>query len=275
MTGRHPTTEELDRFVSGEALPEELARIDQHVESCDACREALSDRVPVAALGFTRPLEGRAHLSFETLEALLLNQASASSDPAVREHLEGCDTCAKELEDLRVFESTRPRVFAAAAPPVVRSTLWERLQDRIRAISPGQLAWAGAAAAAVVVLMLLPREPDVPGSGSSASLPRPGVLTGADGLMTPERQARIVAIIEGRATATSEAVTLAELRPEDAELWAWAAIAYAGQPLLLGALAEDLGLLEEAEAAYQAALRTDPDSPDARRLLDALNARRQ
>lgn len=279
MTGRHPTTEELDRFVNGEAEPEELARIDHHVESCASCRQALSDRVPVSALGFTPALGASSHLPFETLEALLKNRAEVTRNPAVRDHLEACDTCAMELEDLRVFDSTRHRVLAAAAaPPEPRATLWERLQDAIRAISPRQLAWAGAAAAAVLVLMLLPQQRGGTPSGSSATLPMPSALMQSEGeRMSVERQSRILAIVEGTADPADarEAVTRAELSPEDGELWQWAEAAFAAQPLLLGALAEDLGLYEEAQAAYEEAVAAEPDSPDARRLLDALNQRRR
>jgi hypothetical protein len=178
----HLSPERLDLIASGEMLPDDLARADQHLRACDECREVLHTLLPSGAglLAAVR-YEAQRHLTFEELEACLTLDGERALDPLAASHLASCGTCRRELDDLRSFEalpSSARAITAAAAQPAPASeprtvaTSW----FSIRAV------WVGALATgfvlALVVSGLVP-------FGSDASNPVVVHLRPDNGVQTP------------------------------------------------------------------------------------------
>jgi anti-sigma factor RsiW len=155
MTTDHLSRETLEAFARQELPADTLGSVDRHVAGCEACRSIVASIVTVgpgllAAVRFER----ERHLSFHELESVV--EGSSSTDVLAQEHLAHCESCQRELADLRSFEPLLQRGTAlgrtAAAPPVASVT--DRLPRRWFS-SP--LAWATAAAAILVLLAVGPR----------------------------------------------------------------------------------------------------------------------
>lgn len=300
MTRKHPTREELQGFAAASLDSDALAEIDTHLTDCADCRETMrlaldetrSSSLPPRGSGLLAAIrrEQTSHLTYEELAGIVDGREAVRDDPFAREHLARCATCRQELDDLRAFDALPVPVRAASAP-----TLWERLRDVLApppvaghpgnipgAVTParwrGKLGWMAAAAAAVLMLILLPRLGREPGTGDGAAASLVSATRVLDenpeNRLSPDRITRLRAILDGTAPPVGvrpDDRSVDALSPADQELWRWAQQRFADDPLLVGALAQDLGLLVEARAAYRRALDAQPDAPVARRLLEALD----
>lgn len=124
----HLTADEIDGLARHETTAAALERADAHLATCADCRDQLAHAVSSGSdlLAAVR-IRGRAHLTFEQLESGLKNEGAL--EPLARQHLASCTTCRRELDDLREFETLKPRVSAAvsterAGPRRWRIPLW-------------------------------------------------------------------------------------------------------------------------------------------------------
>jgi anti-sigma factor RsiW len=201
---KHPSDERLQAFLD-DALPaREARRIETHVASCTSCAEEvamwrvlfedldtlathrphsdfqarvmagvrLPEALPWAArlearLGALVPAARPAHLGADLLQDLVEGTLSTRATARARTHIEGCGSCARELEGwtavmarLSGLERFAPaqgfanRVMAglapAAAPVAVRRRSWTRgLAVARRFVPRTRRAWAALSGAAV------------------------------------------------------------------------------------------------------------------------------
>lgn len=124
----HLSLSQVRAYVRGALHPSTLVGIDDHLETCAACRAALA-RESDASFGaeaFARALaapESRPespHLTFDHMRGALDEALSATDREWVDAHLALCMMCADELRDLERFAATLPR-RPAHKPVVVES----------------------------------------------------------------------------------------------------------------------------------------------------------
>jgi anti-sigma factor RsiW len=142
MSVEHLSLTQVQAYVRGALHPSTLVTIDDHLETCAACRAALA-RESDASFGaeaFGRAVaapESRPespHLSFEHLRGAVDGTLDPADVEWVEEHVALCVMCAEELRDLEryasfvpiktaavpKFEETSPTAeFEPAPPPVV------------------------------------------------------------------------------------------------------------------------------------------------------------
>ena len=99
----------LPEYLAGRADPGSAGEIEEHLGSCDACRQEARN---LASLGET--LRGRGHLPVEDIVAQASGRAAGESTAGVEEHLRGCASCRDEVALLqREFPEKVGRVRAA------------------------------------------------------------------------------------------------------------------------------------------------------------------
>jgi hypothetical protein len=117
----HLTDEQVARYRSRTLEPAELLDLDSHISTCDACRDLLYTGVRAS----TRIATLRADLSGHLDYTGILACASGSATPTQREHLELCDTCRAEVDDLRTFQvELRGMPRASVVTPISRGRSW-------------------------------------------------------------------------------------------------------------------------------------------------------
>jgi anti-sigma factor RsiW len=144
----HLSAEHVARYGRRATSPAELLAVDDHVATCETCRQRLSETHDLqAALRSLRADLAEAktkpeHLSYEQLAAYLDDQLNDVDREIVDAHAEICSQCAAELHDLKAFKPT-----TEIPPPVPGPTLWDRFVAVWRV--PGYVA----ATAGVAVLV--------------------------------------------------------------------------------------------------------------------------
>jgi anti-sigma factor RsiW len=280
MTDPHIAPAELEAFAAADLPAGDLARVDRHLASCPSCAQALGNLTRSHASGLLAAVdaERRRHLTFEEIEAIV-DGGQDRLDGLARTHLDTCESCRLEVEDLRGFaaavrhEALAP---AAAAAPTPAASLMAAAMAWMRAHA--QMLSLGGAVALIALLVSLPttRSTLFPGGGaggsSAASLQaaRDSLSAVQIELQLPDdRVERLRQILAGTgAPGPGRAPTEA-----DRALLARAERAYPAFPLVLGALAQDLGLVADADRFYRQALEARPGAPDIQRLIDGLPRR--
>jgi anti-sigma factor RsiW len=163
----HPTRAELAAFLRRRLDPEQLLRVDRHLESCAECRAAVDGDPALrnARASLRRALlgvdNGLTHPSYEELAASVDGELSAAERGRLEEHLERCEACRQSRCDLEAL-STR------AAPA---GSEWRKA-----------LAWTAAAASVIVAASLVMwTRPDAvsPGTAGPSATPLPSAPTPA------------------------------------------------------------------------------------------------
>src|SRR5687767_2173740 len=109
MSGMHVTEEQLDRLRDGSLPPAMVAAVGGHAATCDACGRAVGAALPVDRM--TRDLRAQIDAGHEP-EHLSDDELMAGADGTSRNdlHLQECDICRAEVDELRRFRSAmRPR----------------------------------------------------------------------------------------------------------------------------------------------------------------------
>ena len=195
MTTQHPNRAVLSSYLEGALRPDELLATDDHLAECAECRRSIGDS-GVAIRRFAEALGGE-HLTYQAMERHVDGLSTPDERAMVAGHVDFCDACRRELDDLA------------------------RLVDVPRR---GKEWWAFlvAAAAAVVIAVIALREPRptaptaVPGArvpgGVNVTTTRPPVPAApADAFATLDPSLRQVAVSLESGTLVS-AELLASLR---------------------------------------------------------------
>lgn len=164
----HLSSENLEDYRRSALPPVELLAVDDHLAACEQCRARLADAargrlLPGPALDAAwQTLRLQLHPGAERIEHLSYNQLAAHVDEqlggaerqAVEIHLESCEMCAAELQDLRAFShevaalpSPEPSP-ANPAPGVSSPNWWWQFKDLLTARWP---VLAGASALLLVI----------------------------------------------------------------------------------------------------------------------------
>jgi anti-sigma factor RsiW len=108
----HPTEEAFARFRRGELPPSEVARLGQHLANCPECAAAAARSIDVTRSAASLRDDFGEHLRGDEVVAYV--DTSASNEEAARatEHLAYCETCRREVADLRAFSTRRAGSYA-------------------------------------------------------------------------------------------------------------------------------------------------------------------
>src|SRR5271157_187792 len=174
----HLTPDQVARYRQRRLSSAEFVAFDDHLATCEPCRQAVSDSKQLqAAYSFLRQdLQNQAklgltHVAYEQLEAYVDNEIGDADREIVDSHVELCRTCRDELRDLREFrgslesrdlasrgsdmESLEPLTIVAQANEQDRSASPRSESARQKLIHfwryPGYLAAVSAAFAMVLV----------------------------------------------------------------------------------------------------------------------------
>lgn len=119
---QHVTTELEARLRAGEVHDAELVAVLRHFHVCPRCRrfERLDERAMESVRNIIAESDDEEHVDTETLVSLAAGRLSAPDREVAESHLDDCERCRGDLDDLRQF-SHRPRRrrrFAAVAFPL-------------------------------------------------------------------------------------------------------------------------------------------------------------
>lgn len=141
----HPDSEQILAFSRRAMNPEEMLRIDRHMEACASCRDRWAS-LRNEAIADPLPARKPRHLNYQQMKAMVQNSAVPEAGPELEEHLRSCAGCRNEIDELRRFAAmlAEPEM-PARREPEPRSAGW-----RAWFAAP---VWNWAAAAALVVIL--------------------------------------------------------------------------------------------------------------------------
>lgn len=155
----HLSTQRVEEYLQ-RVLPEaELLAVDNHLTACEECRQRLSANIQVGTVlsDFHHRLISDVpeiesdHLSYEQLEALVDSELKNDKHNALQIHLEVCESCAKEVNDLRAFRAKLP----GSTTEEMSRTTKPSFSQRLRSLIDGQrLSFRLAFAAALALLLI-------------------------------------------------------------------------------------------------------------------------
>lgn len=123
LSGTHVTGEQLDRLRDGSLPPAEVAEVGRHAAACESCGKAIAGALPAGRM--TRDLRVQIEAGPEP-EHLSGDELMACADGTLRDHphLQECESCRAELDELLRFKSTmRPRTRRGWRPYAVAAAL--------------------------------------------------------------------------------------------------------------------------------------------------------
>ncbi len=123
ISGMHVTAEQLDRLRDGSLPPAEVAEVGGHASACEACGRAVGEARSLHRM--TRDLRVQLQAVQEP-EHLSEEELMACADGTARDdaHLQECETCRAEVEELVRFRtSMRPRVRRKWVPYAIAATI--------------------------------------------------------------------------------------------------------------------------------------------------------
>src|SRR6516165_6782701 len=133
---QHLSPELADRYRRRTLAKPELIAADQHLASCQACRQLLADEDTVSRQIDSLRTDLRAslelgHPEYIQLEAYVDQKLAAEEREALDLHFKSCQLCAEELRDLQSFKAqldeaqpVKPKNLGTAAPSSLLSRLF-------------------------------------------------------------------------------------------------------------------------------------------------------
>jgi len=97
----HLTEEQFAQYRSRTLAPLELLDVDDHIAHCEACRDRLYQEQRAATQLRQLKADFAGHLDYDQIAAC----AAGSFPPETAQHLEECDMCRAEVDDLISFRS--------------------------------------------------------------------------------------------------------------------------------------------------------------------------
>jgi predicted anti-sigma-YlaC factor YlaD len=159
----HLSPENLESYRQSALPPLELLAVDDHLAACVQCRSRLTGIAPeplldaawqTLRLQLHPGAEQVEHLSYEQLSACVDEQLDGADRQTVNQHLESCEMCAAELQDLRAFRQ-EVQAFPSPEPEVVKASLsqprqswWQKFTEVMT------VRWPALAGASAVLLLI-------------------------------------------------------------------------------------------------------------------------
>lgn len=125
MSGPHLTTDQMVQYSEGKTPPHQLLDTDDHLAVCEDCRAGVNERVAVRGaetLAAFLLVDSGPHLSYQELEEYVDGAISGAALRTADEHLHGCDTCTRQVRDLRELASAVKAPGAMAEEPAARTS---------------------------------------------------------------------------------------------------------------------------------------------------------
>ena len=155
----HLSTQRVEEYLQ-RVLPEaELLAVDNHLAACEECRQRVGANIEVETvlsdfhhrLVSDLPEIESDHLSYEQLQALVDSELKKDERDASQIHLEVCESCAEEVNELRAF---RAELLGSTTEETSR-TIEPSFSERFRSLIDGQrLSFRHAFAAALALLLI-------------------------------------------------------------------------------------------------------------------------
>src|SRR6266403_287772 len=165
---QHLTPDLAERYRFRTVSKAELISADQHLATCEQCREMLGGREDLRAqvnslrVSLEKSLESE-HVGYEQLEAYVEGTLSAGEQEILDSHFKGCASCSEDLRDLQAFRNQleaqkvlRSRDVKNTADSSEHSLL-KPLLLRLRAAWLPASRWALAAFAVIAVAVAVRR----------------------------------------------------------------------------------------------------------------------
>lgn len=157
----HLSEQSFERYRLRKMSPAELLAADDHLVGCAGCRQRASEAGPTAAalLSLRASLQAEApsietdHVVYEQIAALVDNDLDATDREVVESHLEFCEACAGEVDDLRGFRATLGVSPDRKSALVTAPTLWDKFVALWHL--PGDWSPLRLATAAVLAVLVL------------------------------------------------------------------------------------------------------------------------
>jgi len=105
----HLSDQLIHSYREKRIAPEQLLELDDHIQVCEECRQRLTEGLDRDSFETLRrdfrelALASPGHVSYEQLERLVNGQAGSIEVENVQSHLDICDLCRSEEQDLRSF----------------------------------------------------------------------------------------------------------------------------------------------------------------------------
>jgi anti-sigma factor RsiW len=154
----HLLAEQVRRYRQRVMSPTELLMADDHLVTCDSCRQRLSEtgqgQKAITFLRADLQAEAQAkpnHLLYEQLADYVDDSLDEVDREIVETHLQDCKQCTVELHDLQAFKTAMNTPPLEEPAIVAEPTLWERFVAFW--CMPGRWISLQVAAAAVVAAM--------------------------------------------------------------------------------------------------------------------------
>ncbi len=131
---QHPSEQEIQRYRNRELSPAETLSLDDHLASCGSCHASFDDVLQpdeasaqvVTALQ-TETDFGDNHLSYEQMDNYVDQDLSGIDREIVDSHLEFCNSCNAEVQDLLAMKARLAELPGTRYSPGEPSSLWARV----------------------------------------------------------------------------------------------------------------------------------------------------
>ncbi|HEY7547084.1 MAG TPA: hypothetical protein VID27_19480, partial [Blastocatellia bacterium] len=158
----HLSDDEIVRYSARRMLPVELLAADRHLSRCDKCYARMqesqsSDPLLLASKAFRDAAEDdETHLTYEQLVSLADDKLDEIDREIVQSHLEFCESCEAELNDLREVKAKMTITSAEERAPRSQAPFREKFLAfwRLPALRAGALSAAALAALALMAFFV-------------------------------------------------------------------------------------------------------------------------
>jgi anti-sigma factor RsiW len=155
----HLSTQRAEEYRQRVLPEEELLAVDNHLAACEECRQRVGANIEIETVlsDFHRRLVSDVpeieadHLSYEQLETLVDSELKTTERDALQIHLEGCESCAEEVNELRAFRAK----LLGSTTEVTSREIKPSFSEKFRSLIYGQrLSFRLAFAAALALLLI-------------------------------------------------------------------------------------------------------------------------
>lgn len=156
----HLSTQRAEQYRQRVLPQAELLAVDDHLAACEECRQRIRVNVEVEGsisdfhqrLLSTPGVPESDHVPYEQLVTLVDGELENSERDALQSHLEVCDSCTQDLNDLRAFRAELHAVSADESTRAPKPSFAEKL--RLLMYSK-QLSFSPAFAGALALLLIV------------------------------------------------------------------------------------------------------------------------